>query len=60
MKFDSDNELKDSVEKWITSQATNFYEHDIQNLVPCDDKCLNVGRDYVKSRLRFVEFDNKE
>jgi hypothetical protein len=40
--------MNDSVEKWLTSQAADFYEQDISNLVPHYDKCLNVGGDYVK------------
>jgi hypothetical protein len=48
-KFDSDVDLKERVEKWLTSQAAHFYEQGIQNLVPHYDKCLNVGGAYVKN-----------
>jgi hypothetical protein len=47
-KFDSSDKLKDSVEKWLTSWTADFYEHGIQNLVPRNNKQLNVGDDYIK------------
>ena len=40
---DDDDDLKDAVQKWLTSQAATFYEEGIQKLVPCNDKCLNNG-----------------
>ena len=46
-RFD-DDDLKDAVQKWLTSQAATFYEHGIQKLVPCYDKCLNNGGEYVE------------
>jgi len=36
-------DLKDAVQKWLTSQAAAFYEEGIQKLVPRFDKCLNNG-----------------
>jgi len=49
-RFDDDNDddLKDAVQKWLTSQAAAFYEEGIQKLVPCYDKCLNNGGEYVE------------
>ena len=47
-KFDSEDELKESVEKWHMSQAANLYEQSVQNLVPCYYKCLNVGGSHVE------------
>jgi len=41
--FDEDVDLKDAVQKWLTSQAAAFYEEGIQKLVPRYDKCLNIG-----------------
>lgn len=52
----SDDKLKESIEKWLTSQAANFYEWGIQSLVPHYDKCFGVGGDMLKSRVRYVEF----
>ena len=40
-------DLKDAVQKWLTSQAAAFYEEGIQKLVPRYDKCLNGG-EYVE------------
>jgi len=45
---DDDDDLKDAVQKWQTSQAGAFYEKGIQKLVPRYDKCLNNGGEYVE------------
>jgi len=47
-RFDDDDDLKDAVQKWLTSQAAAFYEEGIQKLVPRYDKCLNNGGEYVE------------
>jgi len=47
-RFDDDDDLKDAVQKWLSSQAAAFYEEDIQELVPCCNKCLNNGGEYVE------------
>jgi len=47
-RFEGDDNLKDAVQKWLTSQAAAFYEEGIQKLVPCYDKCLNNGDEYVE------------
>jgi hypothetical protein len=47
-RFDDDDDLKDAVQKWLTSQAATFYEEGIQKLVPRYDKCLNNGGEYVE------------
>ena len=41
-------DLKDAVQKWLTSQVAAFYEEGIQKLVPHYDKCLNNGGKYVE------------
>jgi len=41
-------DLKDAVQKWLTSQAAAFYEEDIQKLVSRYDKCLNNSGEYVE------------
>ena len=46
--FDDDDDLKDAVQKWLTSQAAACYEGGIQKLVPRYDKCLNNGGEYVE------------
>jgi hypothetical protein len=46
--FDDDDDLKDSLQKWLTSQAAAFYEEGIQKLVPHYDKCLNNGGQCVE------------
>ena len=47
-RFDDDDDLKDGVQKCLTSQAAAFYEEDIQKPVPHYNKCLNNGSDYVE------------
>ena len=47
-RFDDDSDLKDAVQKWLTSQAAAFCEDGIQKLVPRYDKCLNNGGEYVE------------
>jgi len=45
---DDDDDLKDAVQKWLTSQVAAFYEEGIQKLAPCYDKCLSNGGKYVE------------
>jgi histone-lysine N-methyltransferase SETMAR len=47
-RFEDDDDLKDAVQKWLTSQAAAFYEECIQKLVPHYDKCLNNGGENVE------------
>ena len=47
-RFDDDDDLKDAVEKWLTSQAAALYEEGIQKLVPRYDKRHNNGGEYVE------------
>jgi hypothetical protein len=43
-----DDEVKEAVNTWFASQAALFYDAGIQKLVPCYDKCINNGGNYVK------------
>jgi len=47
-RFDDDDDLKDAVQKWLTSQVATFYEEGIQKLVPHYAKCFNNGGEYVE------------
>ena len=47
-RFYDDDDLKDAVQNWLTSQAAAFYEEGIQKLVPRYDKCHNNGGEYVE------------
>ena len=47
-RFDDDDDLKDAMRMWLTSQAAAFYEDGIQKLVPHYYKCLNNGGKYVE------------
>ena len=50
-QFDDDDDLKDAVQNWLTSQAAVFYEEGIQKLLPRYDKCLNNGGEYVEKKF---------
>jgi len=43
-----DDDLKDAMQKWLTSQAAAFYEEGVQEVVPRYDKCLSNGSEYVE------------
>jgi hypothetical protein len=46
-RFD-DDEVKEAVNTWFTSQAASFYDAGIQKLVPRYGKCLKSGGDCRK------------
>jgi hypothetical protein len=43
-----DNEVKEAVNTWFSSQATSFYDAGIKKLVPRYDKCLKNCGNYVE------------
>jgi hypothetical protein len=43
-----DDEVKETVNMWLASQAASFYDAGVQKLVPRYDKYLNNGRNYVE------------
>jgi len=47
-RFDTDEEVKTTVEDWLSSQAADFYDEGIQKLVERYDKCLNKQGNYVE------------
>jgi hypothetical protein len=47
-RFHDDSEVKETVNMWFASQATSFYDAEIQKLVPRYDRCLNNGGNYVE------------
>lgn len=47
-RFNSDEELKEHVTSWLTTQAATFYEEGILKLVPRYDKCLENHGSYVE------------
>jgi hypothetical protein len=59
-KFDSVDKLKESVEEWLMSQAADFREQGLQNLVPCYDNAPVLAVIMSQSRVRYVKFDNNE
>lgn len=47
-RFDTDEEVKTTVEDWLSSQAADFYDVGINKLVERYDKCLNKKGNYVE------------
>jgi hypothetical protein len=47
-QFHDDSKVKEAVDTWFASQVASVYEGAIQKLVPCYDKCLNNGENYVE------------
>jgi hypothetical protein len=47
-RFVNDREAEMVVTQWFQYQAADFYDKDIQKLVPRYDKCLNSGGEYVE------------
>jgi hypothetical protein len=46
--FKSDEEVKDVVWQRLNGLAAEVCDEDIQTLITCCDKCLNVGGDCVE------------
>jgi histone-lysine N-methyltransferase SETMAR len=47
-KFYEDERVKNKVTTWLRAQAVEFYDIEIQKLVPRLNKCLDNGGDYVE------------
>ena len=47
-KFDDDDEVQEEVVTWFNVQAADFYDSEIQKLVPRLNKCLDNAGDYVE------------
>jgi hypothetical protein len=47
-RFDSDDEVKETVKDWLSSQAADFYDIGIQKLEEHYDKLLNQNGNYVE------------
>ena len=57
-RFDDDDDLKDAVQKWLTSQAAAFYEEGIQTLCPATISASIIVANIWKNSLKNVESDN--
>jgi hypothetical protein len=44
--FNNNEELMEDVKTWLSSMAADFFDTDIQKLIPRYDRCLNSGGDY--------------
>jgi hypothetical protein len=55
-RLNSNEELTEGVKMWQSSQAADFFDTDIQKLIPQYDKWLNSGGDYVEKYLMYIFF----
>ena len=46
--FDDDDDVQEEVMTWFKGQAADFYDSEIQKLVPRHNKCLDNADDYVE------------
>jgi hypothetical protein len=46
--FTDDGGVEMEVQKWLRQQSKNFYDAGFNTMVKQWDKCVNVGRGYVK------------
>jgi hypothetical protein len=51
-RFSSDDEVKTVVQHWVKTLAADFFDEEIQKLVPRYDRCLSLGGDYVEKYLK--------
>jgi hypothetical protein len=51
--FSYNDELLEGVKMWLSKQAADFLDNDIQKLILQYDKCLN-GSDYVEKQLKYI------
>ena len=47
-RFDDDDDVKESVDTWLKSQAATFYDDGIRRLAPRYQKCLDNDGNYVE------------
>ncbi|KAJ8884733.1 hypothetical protein PR048_010929 [Dryococelus australis] len=49
--FHTDEKVKTMVQEWLSSQAKEFYNTGLHNLISCCDKCLITSGNYVEKFL---------
>ena len=49
-RFDTDDEMKEAVQDWLSSQVADVYDLGIQKLIEGYDKCLNKYGNYVEKK----------
>ena len=47
-RFGTNDEAKEAVQDWLSSQAADVYDLGIQKLIECYYKCLNKYGNYVE------------
>lgn len=47
-RFSSDEEVKETVEKWLLEVERSVYDEGIKKLVPRMQKCVELAGDYVE------------
>lgn len=48
------NEVKQTINMYLPSQVTSFYDEGIQHLLSQYDKCLKNSRNYAKSSVKYI------
>jgi len=51
--FPSNNAIMGAMKQWVISAGANFYEHRLQALIHCWQKCIANGGDHAE-KWRFV------
>jgi hypothetical protein len=52
-RFNNNGDLMEGIITWLSSQATDFFDTCIQNLIP-QYKCISCSGDYVENYLKYV------
>jgi hypothetical protein len=52
--FNKNEELKEDVKMWLSSQTADFFDTNIQKLIHRYDKCLNSSSDYTEKQVKYV------
>jgi hypothetical protein len=47
--FNNNEQLREGVKMWQSSQGAEFFDTSVQKLISRYDKCLNSGGDYVEN-----------
>lgn len=47
-RLENQDILKESVNEWLNGETVEFFDNDIQKLIPRHNKCLDINCDYVE------------
>jgi hypothetical protein len=55
-EFDDDDEVQEEVMTWFERQAADFYDSEVQKLVPRLNKCLKNAGISVENKVMYWQF----